>query len=309
MKVLVTGSTGLVGSALVPELRARGHEVLRLVRQPVSAPDEICWDPLDKQVPLAPLVAVDAVVNLAGASIAGTTRWTPARQKLLRDSRISVTKTLVEALAVANAHPRVFVNASASGYYGDRGSEVLTELSSGGIGFLANLCGDWERAAFSASTLGARVVCLRMGLVLSEKGGVLARLIPMYRLNLGGRLGSGKAWMSWISREDLIRIIIMALTDERLSGPVNAVSPNPVQNSDFTAILAASLGRRPLLPIPAWILRLALGEMAEQTLLYSARVMPARLSELGFEYHHTDLPEALMDSLQNLAARRDSTHS
>lgn len=303
MKVLVSGSSGLIGSALVPGLRARGHQVLRLVRRASKAPDEVVWDPLDKQVHLASLEGIDAVVNLSGAGIADK-RWTEARKKILRDSRINVTNTLVEALAVAGVRPKVFVNASAVGFYGDRGSEVLTEDSGGGTGFLANLCGDWERAAFSASSFGARVVCLRIGMVLSSRGGVLARLVPLFKYNLGGPLGDGSAWMSWISCEDLVRMIAQCLVDERLTGPVNAVAPKPIQNADFTAYLAAALGRHAFLRAPAWGLRAALGEMADPLLLASARVMPARMGGVGFEYCDADLPDTLADCLQGIAERR-----
>lgn len=292
MKIVIAGSSGLVGTALVPELRTRGHEVFTLVRRPSGARTEIEWDPRVRNMAPGTLEGVDAVVNLAGASIAGG-RWTSARKRELRESRIGTAETLVAGIETCNAKPRVLVSASAVGYYGDRGIEVLTEMSEPGCGFLPELCLDWERAAQLAIRSGVRVVCPRIGLVISRKGGVFRKLAPWFSLNLGARLGDGQQWMSWISLEDLTRILVASVEDERLCGPINATAPHPVINADFSALLAASLGRRCFFSAPGWALKLALGELAQETLLGSTRALPGALRTLGFEFRHSQLPEVL----------------
>ncbi|MFA5265736.1 MAG: TIGR01777 family oxidoreductase [Opitutaceae bacterium] len=296
MRIIVAGASGFVGSALVPALRALGHDVVVLVRRPVHGDREVFWDPATGKLDCAKLGGVDAVVNLAGAGIADA-RWTRERKALLRSSRVKSTETLVKAIGSASPRPRVLVNASAIGYYGNRGSEILTELSAPGEGFLANLCGDWERAAYAASPLGVRVVCLRCGVVLSSRGGVLARMKPLFRLGLGGRFGDGRAWMSWIASADLVRLIAAAIEDERYEGSINAVAPWPVTNADFTAMVAAALRRSAVLAVPGWVLKAAFGSMAEEMLLSSARALPAKLGNLKFEYSAREIPEALMDNL------------
>ena len=296
MKIVVAGSTGLVGSVLVPRLKAEGHDVLRLVREGGGEPGTAVWDPVAGTLPAGVFDSVDAVVNLCGSNVAAG-RWTAVRRSELRDSRIRSTGTLVRGLAAAASRPRVLVNASAVGIYGDRGGEVLTEKSPAGSGCLARLCVDWEAEAMKASDSGTRVVCLRIGVVMSGRGGALAKMLPLFRLGLGGKLGDGRAWMSWISSEDLVRAILFVLTEPSVSGPVNAVSPDPLRNEQFAATLAASLSRRAWMPVPAALLTLAFGEMARETLLASCRALPAVLRERGFVYRFPDLPGALLDTL------------
>lgn len=296
MKLVVAGSSGLVGTALVPRLSADGHSVVRLVRGPVGDASMVTWDPSGGSVPPNLLDDVDAVVNLCGSNIAAG-RWTEARKLELRESRLRTTEALVTALDSAVRRPRVLVNASAVGIYGDRDNEVLTETSSAGGGFLANLCKDWEAAALKARASDVRVVCLRIGVVMSGRGGALRKLVPVFRAGLGGRLGDGRAWMSWISCEDLVRAILFVLGNASIEGPVNAVSPEPLRNRQFTETLAAALNRRAFFPMPAALLELIYGEMARETLLASCRAMPGVLRDKGFGYRFPDLPGALLDTL------------
>lgn len=270
--------------------------MVRLVRGEVRDTTMATWDPTAGGVPGGLLDDVDAVVNLCGSNIAAG-RWTPARKRELRESRLRTTEALVAALGTAARRPRVLVNASAVGIYGDRGNEVLTETSAAGGGFLAALCQDWEAGAFKARACGVRVVCLRIGVVMSGRGGALAKLVPVFKVGLGGRLGDGRAWMSWISCEDLVRAILFVLGNSSIDGPVNAVSPEPLRNRQFTETLAAFLRRKALFPVPAALLNLAFGEMARETLLASCRAMPGMLREKGFVYRFPDLPGALLDTL------------
>jgi len=292
MKILVAGASGLVGSALGPALRREGHEVVTLVRRPVRREDEIAWNPTTGELAPAALATTDAIVNLAGENIAAG-RWTAARKEALRRSRLDSTRTLVRALARAAPRPRVLVNASAVGFYGDRGDEVLTEDSPVGRGFLPELCAEWETEAQAAESAGARVVRLRLGVVLAREGGALARLLPVFRWGLGGRLGDGRAWMSWIELDDLVRVISAAATDPRFDGAINAVAPGPVTNGEFTAGLGRMLHRPAILPVPRWLLELVYGEMAGATLFASARVMPVRLLAGGFVFRQPDIAAAL----------------
>ena len=282
----------MVGSALVPALRLQGHEVVTLVRRPARREDEIAWNPAAGDLAPAVLAATDAIVNLAGENIAAG-RWTLVRKEALRRSRVDSTRTLVQALGRAEPRPRVLVNASAVGFYGDRGDEVLTEDSLVGRGFLPDLCAEWETEAQAAESLGVRVVRLRLGVVLAREGGALARLLPLFRLGLGGRLGDGRAWMSWIELDDLVRVVSAALTDPRLEGAINAVAPGPVTNRDFTAALGRMLHRPTILPVPRRLLELVYGEMAGATLFASARVMPGRLLGGGFIFRQADITAAL----------------
>ena len=288
MKILVTGSTGLVGTALVKALASDGHTVCRLRVRADSM-----WRGIPEVGELGGAgVGPDAVVNLAGASIAAG-RWTDKRKHLLRTSRIATTRALVKALAKMNARPRVLVSASAIGIYGDRGDEVLAEESKPGTDFLAGLAREWEAEAMKAEALGIRVVLARFGLILAQHGGALAKMLTPFKLGAGGRLGSGKQWMSWITLEDVVGIIRFAIENNTVRGTVNVVAPQPVQNSDFTKALAQALHRPTLFPAPAFALRLTLGEMADALLLSSQRVMPQVLERLNFQFLHPELSAAL----------------
>lgn len=292
MKIAVTGSSGLVGSSLVPFLKAGGHEVRRLVRRAPHAPDERRWDPAGGALDPAALEGLDAVVHLAGESIASG-RWTAARKRRILESRAAGTRALAEALARQARRPRALVCASAIGYYGDRGDERLDESSARGSLFLSEVCEAWERAADPARAAGIRVVHLRLGVVLSPAGGALAKMLPPFRLGLGGRLGSGRQVMSWIAIDDVVGAFWRALERDDLSGPVNAVAPAPVDNATFTRVLGRVLGRPTVFPVPAFAARLALGQMADELLLASARVEPRALLASGFAFEHPDLEGAL----------------
>lgn len=302
MKVLVTGSTGLVGTALVKELGRDGHTVCRLIR-PLSTVVggaregfDVAWNPSTGELGGAG-VGADAVVNLAGASIAGG-RWTKARKELLRKSRIDTSRALVGALAKMSARPRVLVSASAIGIYGDRGDELLTEDSKPGSDFLAGLAQDWEGEALKAEVLGIRVVLARFGIILAQHGGALAKMLLPFKLGVGGSLGSGKQWMSWIMLEDAVAIIRFAMENGTVRGAMNVVAPQAVQNAEFTKVLAKTLHRPGLFPAPAFALRLALGEMADALLLSSQRVKPQALERMQYGFLHTDLSSALNAVLQ-----------
>ena len=293
MKVLISGGSGLVGTALTQALRAEGHTVAHLVRPGGDAsPGDVRWDPASSFVNLDAMTGTDAVVNLNGASIGGG-RWSPPRKKLLRSSRIDSTRVLEDALSRMKQKPRVFVSASAVGYYGDRGDEILTESSSSGSDFLSALARDWEAEAIRAQSLGIRTVITRFGIILSAKGGALPRMLTPFKLGAGGRLGSGKQWMSWVALEDVVGALRAAITSDQLSGPVNLVAPNPVRNSEFTQVLASVLHRPAIFPVPAFALRLALGEMADALLLASQRVEPERLSANRYAFQFENLEPAL----------------
>jgi uncharacterized protein (TIGR01777 family) len=293
MKFVVAGASGFIGGALVRRLEAEGHEVLRLVRRPVERAGEAAWHPLSGEVEQRELLeGAEGFVNLAGSNLAAG-RWTAERKEAILRSRLESTRTLVAVLAHLHHKPRVFLSASAVGYYGSRGEEELTEASGEGDGFLAGVCRAWEEEAKIAESVGVRSVMLRLGLVLGRKGGVLARLLPMFRAGLGGRLGDGRQWMSWITLDDLVSVLMMGLADGRLVGPVNAVAPAPVRNAEFTATLARALGRPALMAVPALVLRFIFQEMAEETLLASARVRPQRLLDAGFQFKHPTLNDAL----------------
>ena len=297
MKILVTGSTGLVGTALVKALASDGHTVCRLLRpQSKSTSDskdgfDVAWNPATGELGGAG-VGPDAVVNLAGASIAGG-RWTKDRKALLHSSRIDTTRALVKALAKMNARPRVLVSASAIGIYGDRGDEVLTEESKPGTDFLAGLAREWETEALKAEALGIRVVLARFGIILARHGGALAKMLLPFKLGAGGRLGSGKQWMSWIMLEDVVGIVKSMLENSTVRGPVNVVAPGAVQNAEFTKVLAKALHRPAIFPAPAFALRLALGEMADALLLSSQRVAPEKLEQLGYTFLYPAVSSAL----------------
>jgi uncharacterized protein (TIGR01777 family) len=297
MKILVTGSTGLVGTALVGALAGAGHTVCRLVR-PESAVRggakdgfDVPWNPATGELGGA-AVGADAVVNLAGASIAGG-RWTAERKALLRSSRVDTTRNLVMALGKMNARPRVLVSASAIGYYGSRGDESLTEESSAGADFLASLAQEWEAEAVKAEALGIRVVRARIGIILARHGGALAKMMLPFKLGVGGRVGSGQQWMSWVTLEEVVGILRFALENGAVQGAVNVVAPGAVRNAEFTRELARALHRPALFPAPAFALRLALGEMADALLLSSQRVVPRKLEKLGYRFAYPNLASAL----------------
>lgn len=302
MKILVTGSAGLVGTPLVESLASEGHTVCRLMRPQSKTGSgskdgfDVAWNPATGELGGAG-VGPDAVINLAGASIAGG-RWTEKRKELLRASRIDTTRALVKALAKMNARPRVLVSASAIGIYGDRGDEVLTEESKPGTDFLAGLAREWEAEALKAEAIGIRVVLARFGIILARHGGALAKMLLPFKLGGGGRLGSGKQWVSWITLEDVVGIIRFALENGAVRGAMNVVAPQPVQNLAFTKTLARALHRPALFPAPALALRLALGEMADALLLSSQRVLPQALEKLSYRFLHPELSTGLSTVLK-----------
>jgi uncharacterized protein len=296
LRVLLSGSSGLVGSALLSALRANGHEVKRLVRGAVTVLDQIPWNPAE---PLAPesVSGFDAVVHLAGESIVG--RWTEAKKRRIMDSRVPATRYLAAALAKAQRRPRVFVCASAIGYYGDRGDEILREDSPSGEGFGAELCRQWEAAAQSAADAGIRTVQIRVGIVLSAAGGALRKMLPPFRMGVGGNMGSGLQWMSWVDLRDVVGAIQHLIAADAIHGPVNMVSPNPVRNAEFTKALASVLHRPAIFPMPAFAARLAFGQMADELLLASQRVQPEKLTASGYKFQNPDLRSALESILGN----------
>lgn len=298
MRVLMSGASGLLGSAIGRALEADGAAVTRLVRA-VAGENEIAWEPgkaLNLTAGILPS-GIDAVIHLAGESVVG--RWTVAKKARIRDSRVLGTRTLAEAVARMETKPRVMVAASAIGYYGDRGDEVLNEASASGTGFLAEVCREWEAASEAAERAGVRVVHIRIGVVLSQRGGALGKMLLPFRLGLGGRLGSGRQWMSWIHEDDIVGAVWHVLKNEAIRGPVNLVAPNAVTNAGFTEALGRALSRPTILSAPAFALRLALGEMADGALLASARVVPERLAASGYEFRFRDLGAAL----ENTAAK------
>ena len=292
MDVAVTGSSGLIGSALVAALERDGDRVLRLVRSGPAREGTARWEPSAGAIDAAALEGLDAVVHLAGESI-GAARWTAAKKARILNSRVEGTSLLAATIAELRAPPRVLVSGSAIGFYGDRGDEVLTEGSGPGAGFLAGVVRRWEDAAGPVAAAGVRLVLLRSGIVLSPRGGVLGTMLVPFRLGLGGRLGSGRQWTSWISLDDEVGAIVRALRDDSLAGPVNAVAPNPVTNAELTATLGRVLRRPAVAAVPTIALRAALGADAARELLGSQRVRPARLEAAGFEFRDPDLEGAL----------------
>ncbi|HEY7815790.1 MAG TPA: TIGR01777 family oxidoreductase [Nakamurella sp.] len=306
MNILLTGSSGLIGTALVDRLSTSHHAVTRLVRgapAPGPGPGTVAvgWDPVRGTIDVAGLDRAgpfDGVVHLAGAGI-GAKRWSAERKAAVVDSRIESTRLLVDTLDRLSARPPVLVSASAIGWYGDRGDEVLTEASAPGTGFLAELCRGWEAAAEPAGRLGMRTVLLRTGIVMSGTGGALGRQLPLFRLGLGGRMGGGKQYRSWISLEDEIGVILHCLKDDGLRGPVNATAPEPATDAELARSLGAVLHRPSVVAVPAAALRLALGrEMAEELVLGGQRVLPAALQSVGYEFAHAHLDDAVRAALR-----------
>lgn len=293
-RVLVTGMSGPIGAALLPYLESQGARIVRLVRGPAKGPDQVQWDPFQ---PLPPSVAsgCDAVIHLAGESVFG--RWTTDKKKAILESRVHGTSNLTRALAQAEVRPRVFICASAVGFYGNGGDTVLTEDSPSGHDFPSEVCRAWEGASRIAAGAGIRTLNLRIGLVLSPKGGALGMMLTPFRLGLGGRLGSGRQWSSWIHVDDIVAAVHHLIQTESVAGPVNFVSPTPVTNQEFTRTLAAVLRRPALLPVPAFAARLAFGEMADQLLLNGQRVLPAKLQASGYSFRYSELQPALEDLL------------
>lgn len=293
MRILVTGSTGLVGSALVPFLSASGHAVIRLVRSEVPPGGAAArWDPEAGTLDPAALEGLDAVVHLAGEDIAGGS-WTAAKKARIRGSRVEGTALLARTLASLDRPPAALACASAIGYYGDRGDETLTEESSPGSGFLASVCRDWEAAATPAVEAGIRVLHLRFGVVLSAAGGALAKMLGPFRMGMGGPIGSGRQYVSWIAMDDVLEAINHLLSNPTLHGPVNVASPRPVTQLEFARTLGRVLGRPTVLAVPAFGMRLMFGEMATEVLLASQRLEPARLLSSGYEFRYPDLEPAL----------------
>jgi uncharacterized protein (TIGR01777 family) len=295
MRILVSGASGPIGAALLRSLKAQGSAVTRLVRNSATDNDQIVWDP---SRPLSPdsVSGFDAVIHLAGESIVG--RWTVAKKRRILDSRSQGTGHLAEAVAKASQPPRVFISASAVGFYGNRGDEILSEESPSGEGFAAEVCQQWEAATQPAAKAGIRTAQMRIGLVLSADGGALPEMLTPFRLGLGGRLGNGRQWWTWVSAWDVVGAIGHVMNHESVSGPVNAVAPNPVTNAEFTRILASVLNRPAIFPMPASGVRLIFGEMGEELFLGSQRVEPTKLAASGYQFQHPDLKNALKEILQ-----------
>jgi uncharacterized protein (TIGR01777 family) len=300
--VAITGASGLIGTALAQACARDGLRVSALVRDTARAAERLPsatlypWDAQQGPPPEAAFEGVDVVVNLVGESISSG-RWNEARMKRLRDSRVVATRALVDVLRGLPARPRVFISASGVGFYGDRGDEILTEVSAGGKGFTAELGRDWEAEAGKAAEIGMRVVILRSGLVLSKDGGILKKILPPFRLGLGGKIGGGSQWMPWIHLDDEIGLIRHAMEHEAVQGPLNLVAPEPVTNGEFVRTLGETLGRPTVLTAPAFALRMAFGAMTDELLLASQRAMPVRTMETGYTFQHPLLREALGELL------------
>ncbi len=298
-RVLVSGVSGPIGTALIPSLKSSGARISRLTRKGAthSAQDEqfIPWDPTQ---PIAPdaVSGFDAVVHLAGESIVG--RWTEAKKKEIRNSRVNGTTNLARALAQAKDKPRVFICSSAIGYYGDRGNEILNEASASGTGFLSEVCVEWERAASAAAEAGIRTICMRTGVVLSPKGGALGKMLTPFRMGVGGRIGNGQQWMSWVDVQDVVGAIHHMLRTDLLLGPVNMVAPRPVTNAEFTGTLASVLSRPAIFPVPSFIVKVAFGEMGETALLGSQHVEPSQLVASGYLFRFPNLRASLENTIQ-----------
>jgi len=288
-RVLISGASGLIGSALVPALESGGYEVARLVRGSAKSRTDLVWDPM-REVSPALVSGCDAVIHLSGENVAG--RWTAEKKQKIRESRVVSTRNLAWAIAKAEAPPRTFVCASAIGYYGNRGDEVLTEDSAPGAGFLPEACREWE-AATHVGIAGVRIVNLRFGIVLSKNGGALKKMLFPFRLGLGGKIGNGRQWWSWIHIDDVVSAVMHILRTDFLRGAINITAPNPVTNAEFTRVLASAMKRPAIFAVPGFAAKLAFGEFAEEGILSSARVVPKRLEESGFQFRYAELESAL----------------
>ena len=295
-RILVSGVSGPIGAALLPALKTRGYDVARLVRGPAAGEQQIAWDPA-KPIASESVSGFDAVVHLAGESIVG--RWTDTKKLKIRSSRVAGTTNLAQALAQAKNKPQVFVCSSAIGYYGDRGDEVLNEQSAPGGGFLPDVCREWEVATKAAADAGIRTVQMRTGIVLSTTGGALGKMLMPFKMGVGGRIGDGRQWMSWIDVQDMVGAIHHILKSDLLQGPVNMVAPKPVTNAEFTKTLASAVSRPAIIPVPAFVVKLAFGEMGETVLLGSQRVEPTQLVMSGYPFRFSTLRASLENILKS----------
>jgi uncharacterized protein (TIGR01777 family) len=297
MKILISGASGLVGTNLIPTLTAKNHDVYKLVRKAPQSADEIQWDSETgfSESEKAKLENFDAVIHLAGDNVASE-NWSQKKKKSIRDSRVVGTKVLVDALKDLQHPPKHFISASAVGFYGDGKDEILTEESDQGAGFLPEVCAEWEAEAKKAESF-ARVVCMRIGVVLAKDGGALEKMLTPFKFGIGGTVGSGKQWMSWIALDDIVSIINFFLENENLKGSFNLTAPNPATNQEFTKALGHAISRPTVLPIPEFAIKLMFGEMGETLLLTGARVLPKRLEEAGYKFQFTNLDEAIKSVL------------
>lgn len=295
-RILVSGVSGPIGSALLPSLRTRGYEVTRLVRGAPAGEGQIPWDP-PKPISADVVSGFDAVVHLAGESIVG--RWTDEKKQRIRESRVAGTTALAQALAQAKEKPQVFVSSSAIGYYGDRGDEVLNEQSQSGVGFLPDVCREWEAATQAAAKAGIRTVPMRTGVVLSPTGGALGKMLTPFKMGVGGKIGDGRQWMSWIDVQDMVGAIHHILNSDLLQGPINMVAPKPVSNAEFTKTLGSVVSRPAILPMPAFAVKLLFGEMGQTVLLGSQRVEPTQLVTSGYPFRFSSLRASLENILKH----------